>query len=202
MRTALCVVPAVCVALILLWAMQAMIGVEGRLEDPRAVHIVDFVRLKRDTRVETKKRELPKKLQQAEAPVPSIDLGNSRPGDVSGETLAIMDSSLELEATPDLGAVQGSDTDITPLVRVEPIYPQQAVQRGISGWVEVMFTITPAGTVKNPRITSFHPSQVFNRAALAAVRKWRYAPKIENGQPVERNGVAVRLQFRIKDQTG
>jgi protein TonB len=95
-----------------------------------------------------------------------------------------------------LGSGAG-DTDTVPLVRVDPIYPQRASQRGIEGWVEVEFTITSAGTVKNPRISAFEPSSVFNRAALKAIRKWKYNPKVEDGKAVERPGVKVVLKFEL-----
>ena len=39
---------------------------------------------------------------------------------------------------------------------------------------------------------------VFDRAALNAVRKWRYNPKVQDGQPVERPGVKVRLDFQME----
>jgi protein TonB len=47
-------------------------------------------------------------------------------------------------------------------------------------------------------VTASDPRSVFDDAALQAVRKWRYNPKIENGAPVERPGVTVRIDFELR----
>ena len=63
--------------------------------------------------------------------------------------------------------------------------------------VEVEFTISRAGTVKDPRVVAYEPSTIFNKAALRAIKKWKYNPKIENGKAVEQPGIAVRLRFAL-----
>ena len=190
---------AVMVTFGLFWVMQALIGIEGTLDKEAAGRVVDFVRLKREEMVEEKKRKLPNKKPPEEAPPPpDLNLSqNNRPDADMGNTMAIMGTDLDLGEGPGLGS-GGADTDIVPLVRVEPLYPQRAAQRGIEGWVEVEFTISAAGTVSNPRVINYKPSSVFNRAALKAIRKWKYNPKIEDGKAVERPGVTVRLTFELK----
>ncbi|MFP8876341.1 MAG: energy transducer TonB [Myxococcota bacterium] len=183
----------------LFWIMQALIGVEGELDEGVRGRVVDFVRLKREELVEEKKRKLPNKKPPEEAPPPpDLNLSqNNRPDADMGNTLAIMGTDIDLGEGPGLGS-GGADTDIVPLVRVEPLYPQRASQRGIEGWVEVEFTISAAGTVVAPRVINYHPSTIFSRAALKAIRKWKYNPKIEEGKAVERPGVTVRLTFELK----
>jgi protein TonB len=63
----------------------------------------------------------------------------------------------------------------------------------------VEFTISAAGTVKDPFVIAAKPSSIFNRAALRAIRKWKYNPKTEDGEPVERPGVKVRLNFELEN---
>lgn len=182
----------------LFWVMQALIGVAGELQEGRRSPSVDFVRLKRDTEPETKKRELPdRKPPEQPPPPPEMNLArNLNPDDALGGIVPIMDTNLELANATDLGA-GGADRDVVPLVRVDPSYPMQARQRGIEGWVELMFTISKAGTVKNPVVTASYPGTVFDRSALRAVSRWRYNPKVENGVAVERPGVRVRLRFQL-----
>lgn len=96
-------------------------------------------------------------------------------------------------------AIAASDTDVVPIVRVNPQYPLRASERGIEGWVIVEFTISKLGTVKDPKVLQSHPSSIFDRSALKAIRKWKYNPKIEDGEPVERPGVKVRLTFDLSD---
>ena len=63
--------------------------------------------------------------------------------------------------------------------------------------MELVFTITAVGTVIDVVVTSSHPGTVFDRAAVRAVSKWKYTPKVENGAAVERPGVRQRLKFDL-----
>jgi protein TonB len=190
---------AVAVAFALLWSMQALIGVEGSVDETKNLKVVDFVRLKRESQVERKERKLPSKKAPEEAPPPPpLQFASGpRPDQGDGDPMPIMDSTIDLGNGPNIGTAAGSDTDIVPLVRVNPIYPMRALQHEIEGWVEVRFTISTAGTVKNPVVVAYYPSTIFNRDALRAIRKWKYNPKIDDGKPVERPGVVVRLDFQI-----
>ncbi len=182
----------------LFWLMQALIGVAGELQEGGRSAAVDFVRLKRDTEPETKKRELPKrKPPEQPPPPPELDFAkNLNPDEAVGGIIPIVDTSLDLAKMASLGVGSG-DRDIVPLVRVEPQYPLRAAQGGIEGWVELEFTISTVGTVKEPVVTASHPRSVFDRAALQAVRKWKYNPKIVDGVAVERPGIRIRLRFSL-----
>ena len=59
-------------------------------------------------------------------------------------------------------------------------------------------TITPAGTVKDPIIIDAEPDGVFDSAAVAAVSRWKYNPKMEGGVAVERRGIRVKLAFKLE----
>ena len=100
---------------------------------------------------------------------------------------------------PTSGAA-ASDTDAIPIVRVAPQYPMRAAERGIQGWVEMEFTISVAGTVKDPVVLASHPGSIFDKEALRAIRKWKYNPKIVNGEPVERHEMKVRLKFELEGE--
>jgi protein TonB len=185
----------------LFYLMQWLISMSGSgLDEDARGQVIEFVRLKRDSELELKKRKMPKKLEQEEPPPPpELDLSRAARPDqnVDGVGVAI-DLDLEIAGGPNLGAAP-SDTDIIPIVRVNPQYPIRATERGIEGWVEVEFTISAAGTVKNPVVIAARPGTIFNRAALRAIRKWKYNPKIEDGVAVERPGVKVRLTFELED---
>lgn len=183
----------------LFYLMQALITkAAGKLEEP-AGSMVDFVRLKKDSDLELKKRKLPKK-EEPEEPPPPPDLSLAR-SDRPDQALEEMGFAVGVEVDvggPNMG-IAASDADIVPIVRVNPQYPPRAADRGIEGWVIVEFTISAAGTVKDPVVLDAAPSSIFNRAALRAIRKWKYNPKTEDGQPVERPGVKVRLNFELED---
>jgi protein TonB len=183
----------------LFWLMQAMIAVDAKLDESAGTKVIDFVRLKRDTDTETKDRELPdRKPPEKEPPPPQLNLSqNMRPDSGDASFAAGFESSLDLAGGPGLGGLAAADTDAVPLVRVNPTYPMRAAQRGIEGWVEIEFTIGKSGTVKDPVVVGYEPSKIFNKAALQAIRKWKYNPKIEEGKAVERPGIIVRLRFNL-----
>ena len=66
---------------------------------------------------------------------------------------------------------------LTPLQRVEPVYPYRAQQAGIEGSVTVRFTINSEGRVENVEVIEAKPKRQFERAAIQAINKWRYQPR-------------------------
>ena len=97
---------------------------------------------------------------------------------------------------------EGSSQEHEPLVKVLPIYPRRALARGIEGYVIVEFVITSTGLVTDPQIVEAEPPVIFDRAAIAAVLKSKYKPRIENGKAVDSRGVErVAFEFEEIDQT-
>lgn len=185
-------------AFALFWLMQALINVEGELKEGGGRLTVDYVRLKRDNTPEPKKREPPKREKpKQQPPPPEMNMAKAmNPSEAVGEIVPMIDTSAELEKVASLGA-GGADRAPVPLVRVDPEYPPRARARGIEGYVDLEFTISAVGTVQDPRVIGSNPAIVFDRAALQAVRKWKYNPKIEGGTPVAQGGVQVRLRFEL-----
>jgi periplasmic protein TonB len=62
----------------------------------------------------------------------------------------------------------------------------------------VEFTVTAEGRVEDVEVIE-STSSVFTRAALSAVRQWRYWPRRENGIDVPRTGVQTQLDFVFED---
>ena len=184
----------------LFFAMQAMIYTErGEPEPDDAAVAIEFVRLKRESELRLKKRRKPKRQQaEEEPPPPELQLERAKrpPGELGGIT-AIYDPTLQL-AGLELGSLP-VDSDVVPMVRISAQYPPRAFDRGIEGWVKVSFNITAAGTVEDAVVTAYEPSTIFNRAALRAVRKWKYRPKIVNGVAVAREGIETRFTFAIEE---
>lgn len=175
----------------LILGKDARVGTEGG-------SLIEFIRLKKDSELEEKKRKMPEKEEQEEPPPPpDLDFSKSAAPDQIIEEMAFnVDVGIDIGGGPNLGAA-ASDTDIVPIVRVQPQYPLRAAENGTEGWVEVQFTISPTGTVKDPLVLNSKPGTVFNRAAIKAIRKWKYNPKIEDGVAIERPGVKVRLTFKL-----
>ncbi|MBT1449791.1 energy transducer TonB [Glaciecola sp. XM2] len=68
-------------------------------------------------------------------------------------------------------------------------------------WVELSFDITESGTVVNIKVIKSTHQGVFDKAAINALEKWKYQPKIVDGVAVAQKDMKVRLQFDIEDES-
>ena len=188
---------AILVTFGLFWAMQALITVGYELLEGGEQLSIEFVRLKRDTTPPESKREPPKR-EKPKQPPPPPDISRSRTTLDPGEGVAAIAPQIDPTASIEtgIGGTGGSDRDVVPLVKTEPEYPAQAEARGITGWVTVEFTIAKTGAVKDPVVLASRPERVFDRAALTAVRRWKYNPKIVDGEAVERPGMQITFEFK------
>jgi protein TonB len=82
------------------------------------------------------------------------------------------------------------------LKTVPPEYPREAYVKHLEGWVEVEFTITPAGAVANATVAGANPARIFNDSALRAVQRWTFKPRMDNGKAVEEH-MKRRIEFKL-----
>lgn len=179
---------------------------KAKLNDEDFGLVAEFVRIKRSERLQEEKRELPQRPAPEREPSPPqsiVDYTHAANASELPLTPPIQQPplapSMHIVGGPHLGTPP-SDRDVVPLVRVQPIYPHAAAERELEGWVLIEFTISTTGTVKDPAVVSAEPPNVFERAALRAIRKWKYKPRIEHGKPVETHEVRVQLMFALQDQ--
>ena len=90
-------------------------------------------------------------------------------------------------------AARSLNRDAQIVRQVPPRYPLEAARDGEQGWVDVEFTVNADGTVSNAHVTNSDPPQVFDRAALEAVSRWRFKPALING-----TATAVVLKRRVE----
>lgn len=79
----------------------------------------------------------------------------------------------------------------------DPVYPPDALRNGVEGRVELAFTVTETGSVRDIEIVEARPSGVFDAAATQALAQWRFRPRLVNGQPVAQRSV-VTLRFSVE----
>ncbi len=79
---------------------------------------------------------------------------------------------------------------------VAPKYPRGAERRNLSGWVDVVFTVSSDGSVTNIEVRDSQPGDTFVKAATDAIEKWQFEPIVENGAIVEKR-TGVRLMFAL-----
>jgi protein TonB len=209
-RVVVAVVLGAFVAFGLLFLMQALIASgQAAITETKSTRIVDFVRVKREERLESKrsKPDRPPNPDEPppEAPQPSMDDAAAELGDGVQAVGAVHDDAVPvaqvaMDVSPGFGVAAGSaDGDYLPIVKVAPIYPQRAIDRGIEGYVIVEFTVTKTGAVRDPKVIEYEPSPIFNKAALAAALKFKYKPRVVNGEPIEVHGVLNKITFQLED---
>ena len=71
----------------------------------------------------------------------------------------------------------GSDRDVIPLVRINPDYPPRALSRGLEGWVQVQFTITATGTVKDAIVVNARAEEHLRRRGAEGDRALALQPE-------------------------
>ena len=87
------------------------------------------------------------------------------------------------------------DGPAVPLFVMQPRYP--VFEDGVrpKGWALVEFTVTTDGSVLNPTIVESKPGRLFDQVTLEVAPKWRFRPKVVEGQRVEQPNTRVRLVF-------
>lgn len=94
-------------------------------------------------------------------------------------------------------ALDSSDGEYLPIVKVAPVYPRRALSRGIEGYVIVEFTVTKQGTVRDAKVVRAEPESLFDQAAIDAALKFKYKPRVIDGEAVEVAGVQNKISFQI-----
>jgi protein TonB len=130
-------------------------------------------------------RGLPKPDETGAMP-PSLLLGQSDspgvgriPGVESGTGTAVPLLAATTAAHPRVSVMMEGNL----VYRVQPQYPSIAIQAGISGPVVLHALISRQGNIENLQVLTGPPLLV--KAAMDAVRQWRYRPYALNGEPVE-----------------
>lgn len=185
------------ITIALFYLMQWLIRAdEVRLTDHQAGARVDFVMVEEDEELALKDRKPPPPPEPDEPP-PDIPQVNMQ-FDVANldASYGNLESGIELD-------IQGGgfvdDGEYLPIVKVQPVYPRRAESRGIEGYVIVEYTVTRTGSVMDPVVIEADPPGVFDRAAIRSALKYKYKPKVINGEPVDVPGVRTRITFELAE---
>jgi periplasmic protein TonB len=181
---------------VMFYVLYTLTTVTSTVEVKQATRI-EFSRLRRDTDTATRREE--KVEREPPPPTPEVPKIASAAGDIGKAAVTLAPKIDTKGALQGVKLSAGSDRDIVPLVRINPEYPQRALTRGIEGYVTVQFTITETGSVADAVVVDASPKGMFEEAALKAIARWRYNPKVEDGKPVVRKGVQNMLRFQLEN---
>lgn len=187
------VIFAVLFGLAIFTGMHFLIATDAILEKPdKEQSYLNFVRVDASQQdVSTKDRRLPEPPPPPEA---QPDVPDLSPQMASVDTNMSMNMPkigvpVNSGSGPFLGTLQagggmaGFDTDVIPVVRVPPTYPQRAAQARLEGSVTMAVTIRPDGTVADVEVLESNPPRLFDQAAIQAMQRWKFRPKLVDGKP-------------------
>ena len=186
---------AIPVAIGLFYIMQSLVDRDFKQEDSKARKIADIV--VPDKVIETNLKEvLPEKIEDPEEPPPDlepiefdsdIDMGVVNNAPTTGISLKLNSSGMS-----------SGDGEYLPIVKVAPIYPRRAQTRGISGYCIVEYTVTKTGSIRDPIAVDCQPSGIFDRASVKAATKFKYKPRVVDGEPIEVAGVQNKFTYELE----
>tara|TARA_A100001388_G_scaffold135613_1_gene100495 strand:- start:2733 stop:3344 length:612 start_codon:yes stop_codon:yes gene_type:complete len=170
------------------------------LKNENSFRVVDFIRLKKDTSLKEKSRSIPdrpeppKKPPPPDLPTPELQAPPQAPNlDIEFPDIAVPTDFKGAFLGPQN---QGGNSQVIPLVRINPQYPRNELLAGVEGWVKVRFTVEPDGSVSSPKVVESKPPRVFDSSALRAIKKWKFKPKVVNGVAVSQDGTQI-IEFKL-----
>ena len=175
-----------------------IINDDNVIEDGPQGRVIDFVRLKKDENFQTKKRK-PKKPPKPEDEPPPMEQPPMESQDLVAD-IGKIGFSADVSADTNLSsglALESGDGEYLPIVKVAPIYPRRALSRGIEGYVILEFVVTKNGSVRSPVVIEANPQGVFDQAAKDAALKFKYKPRVIDGQATEVAGVQNKITFKM-----
>jgi protein TonB len=131
---------------------------------------------------------IPKKIAIIKEAAPDVNMGQASVGVVGGTgplggVGPVIAPPPPKPVTPARIRVGGNVQAASLVRKVQPIYPQIARTAHVSGTVVLHAIIAKDGTIQELQYVSGPP--LLMRAAMDAVREWRYKPTLLNGEPVE-----------------
>jgi periplasmic protein TonB len=164
------------------------------LDEKPATRIADIDMPDRD--IETNIDRKPDKPPEPEQPPP--DMEQPEMEDVNPDVEAVnMTPSQQISLTNAAGGLSASDGEYLPIVKVAPIYPRRAQSRGVEGYCTVEYTVTTSGTTRDIVPIDCSPPGYFERASVKAAEKFKYKPRVVDGDPIEVPGIQNRFTYEL-----
>lgn len=196
-RLAVAAVLAALTTVLLLTFMQLLIKQdELTIESNQSRKIADIQMGRTDIDVNVAARKPEKPAEPVAEPPPLTTAQPLADHQVATQVVSIT-PSLKADLSFSGARLSASDGEYLPIVKVPPEYPRRALQRNIEGQCTVEFTVTKTGSVRDPKIVQC--DTLFEQASMQAVLKFKYKPRIENGEPVEVPGVRNMFTYKLSN---
>ena len=197
-RTLIGVCAAVPIALGLFFLMNSLIDRQFEQDEIKAQKVAEIV--VPDKEIETnRKEELPEKVEDPDEPPPDMEpLDFDTDLDMSTANMA---PTVAVNVSINASGLSSGDGEYLPIVKVAPIYPRRAQTRGITGYCIVTYTVTTTGAIRDPYVeneSDCSPKGIFERASLKAAAKFKYKPRVVDGQAIEVAGVQNKFTYELE----
>ena len=94
-----------------------------------------------------------------------------------------------------------SDGEYLPIVKIAPVYPHRAQYQGIEGECVVVFTVTTTGSTRDVQVLEgLCTDKMFHKPSIEAAKKFKYKPRIIDGEAVEVHGIKNRFIYDLPDE--
>jgi protein TonB len=196
-RVALALVLAAAMTFSLLFLMHALIDQDVKPpedDDGRKLADIHMPEHEIETQYDTAK---PDKPEDPEEPPPDLPEPEFDQPDIDPDAMNMSAPRVAPNLSVKSIGGFGSDGEYLPIVKVQPTYPRRALQRGIEGYVIVEFTVTTNGSVRDAYVIDSEPPKTFDNAAIKAALKFKYKPRVIDGEAVEVSGVQNKITFAI-----
>ncbi len=194
-RTAISILLAIVVVVALFLIMRTLI--DGNFVNPEVDDrmVAELVRLPDDIELQNSTPK-PDKAEDPEEPPPDMEMEQLDVNmDVDIQNVA---PRANINISIGTGTMAQGDGEYLPIVKVAPIYPRRAQTRGISGYCIVEYTVTTSGAIRDPRAVDCQPSGVFDKASVKASLKFKYKPRVVDGEPIEVAGVRNKFTYELE----
>lgn len=205
LRLSIALIAAIGVSLSLFLGMHLMVKGSDQVERQASNSaVIDFVRLKQDSRTQLKERKKkePPKPKKPQMPDTSVSQQNVEMQQIPfnmpnvAADLSLSNQSFLGDAVVGMGF---GDSDVIPLVRMPATYPRKAQSRKIEGYVRARLQINPQGTVDDVEVIEAEPKGVFERSAVRALYKYKFRPKMQDGKPISQVATQT-IEFSLGDK--
>lgn len=164
------------------------------LDESKQRKLADITMPDRD--IDVRRDNKPDKPEKPEEPPPEMEQPDM---DVNPDMKAVNiapQGGLSLDVRG--GGLSASDGEYLPIVKVAPIYPRRAQSRGVEGYCTVEYTVTKTGTTKDIEPVDCSPPGYFERASVKAAEKFKYKPRVVDGEPIEVPGIQNRFTYELE----
>ena len=177
--------------------MQYLISsADLKLDESKARKVADIHMPERD--IDTNLAEAkPDKPDDPEEPPPDLETPQLEM-DMNLEVVNMAPNTGMDIAIAGTGGLNASDGEYLPIVKVAPIYPRRAQTRGIEGYCIIEYVVTKTGSIREPVAVDCQPGGIFERASLKASLKFKYKPRVVDGEAIEVAGVQNKFTYELE----